>query len=225
MKSAAFNTIRAASEYKGQKCSANSRIYVAESVWPEFKHHLQEQISQLRVGDVEDYGNFINPVIQECSFDKLQNIIESAKNDLESEVVTGGKASKEEGYYVHPIIYKTSSPRHDIISQEIFSPILGVYVYPDTEWEETLKFVDTTSRYQYALRQAQTALKHSAGMLYLNTKCTGSVVGQQPFGGSRDSGTNYKTGTMAHWQRFVSTRTVNEEFRPLEKVQYSLNEV
>lgn len=207
MNIAAFNAIRAAFKYQGQKCSANSRIYVAESVWPEFKHHLQEQTAQLRVGDVEGYGHFINPVIQERSFDKLHKIIESAKNDPKLEVVTSGRTSKEEGYYVHPTVYKTSNPRHDIMSQEIFSPILNVYVYPDTEWEKTLKLVDTTSRYgltgsiftkdQYALRQAQTALKHSARMLYLNTKCTGSVVGQQPFG---------KTGTMAHLQRFVSTK-------------------
>lgn len=235
VKSAAFNTIRAAFEYQGQKCSANSRVYVAESVWSEFEKHLQEQIAQLKVGDVEDYGNFINPVIHERSFDKLNKFIEKAKNDPELELVAGGQASKEEGYYVHPTVYKTSNPQHSIMSQELFGPILAVYVYPDAKWEETLKLVNTTSRYaltgsifakdQYASRQAQTALKHAAGMLYLNTKCTGSVVGQQPFGGSRDSGTNDKTGTMAHLQRFVSARTIKEDFGSLGEVQYPSNEV
>ncbi|KAH7234042.1 hypothetical protein MRS44_001852 [Fusarium solani] len=234
IKSAAFNTVRAAFEYQGQKCSANSRVYVAESVWPEFKKHLQEQVSALKIGDVEQFENFINPVIHEASFDKLNKVIEDAKNDPELELIVGGKASKEKGYYVHPTIYQTKNPRHNIMSQEFFGPILGVYVFPDNAWEETLKTVDTTSRYAltgsifaldpYALRKAQDVLKHAAGMLYLNTKCTGAVVAQQPFGGSRDSGTNDKTGTMAHLQRFVSARTIKEEFVPLEKVTYPSNE-
>ena len=235
IRSAALNTIRAAFEYQGQKCSANSRVYVAESVWPEFKGHLQKEIAALKTGPVEDYSNFVNPVIHERSFDKLNKVIEDAKNDPELELIAGGKASKEEGFYVHPTVYRTSNPRHDIMSRELFGPILGVYVFPDNKWEETLKTVDTTSRYAltgsifakdpYASRQAQTVLKHAAGMLYLNTKCTGSVVAQQPFGGSRDSGTNDKTGTMAHLLRFVSTRTIKEEYVPLEGVQYPSNEV
>ncbi|KAE8380554.1 Aldehyde/histidinol dehydrogenase [Aspergillus bertholletiae] len=235
VRSAALNTIRASFEYQGQKCSANSRVYIAESVWPKFRRYLKEETEALKVGDVEDYGNFVNPVIHERSFDKLNKFINDAKSDSELELITGGKASKEEGYYVHPTIYRTSNPRHDIMSRELFGPILGVYVYPDAEWEETLKLINTTSRYgltgsiyakdPYASRQAQTALKHAAGMLYLNTKCTGSTVAQQPFGGSRDSGTNDKTGTMAHLQRFVSTRTIKEEFVPLEKVGYPSNEV
>ncbi|KAF7563407.1 hypothetical protein G7046_g728 [Stylonectria norvegica] len=235
IRSAALNTVRAAFEYQGQKCSANSRVYVPESAWPEFKGHLQEQISQLKVGNVEDPANFINPVIHEASFDKLNKVIEEAKNDPELELVTGGKASKTEGYYVHPTVYRTLNPRHDIMSRELFGPILGIYVYPDNEWEKTLKILDTTSRYAltgsifakdpYASRQAQTALKHAAGMLYINTKCTGSVVAQQPFGGSRDSGTNDKTGTMAHLQRFVSTRTIKEDFGEIDEVQYPSNEV
>ncbi|KAJ6051417.1 uncharacterized protein N7446_006049 [Penicillium canescens] len=235
VRSAALNTIRAAFEYQGQKCSANSRVYVAESVWPEFKKVLAEETAALKVGDVEDYGNFINPVIHERSFDKLNHFIETAKKDSELELIVGGKASKEEGYYVHPTIYRTFNPRHQIMSEELFGPILGVYVFPDAEWEQTLKLLDTTSRYAltgsifakdpYVSRQASTFLKHAAGMLYLNTKCTGSTVAQQPFGGSRDSGTNDKTGTMAHLQRFVSTRTIKEEFAPLEKVTYPSNEV
>ncbi|KAJ5584934.1 delta-1-pyrroline-5-carboxylate dehydrogenase [Penicillium hispanicum] len=234
VRSAALNTIRAAFEYQGQKCSANSRVYIAESVWPEFQQVLTEETSALKIGNVEDYSNFINPVIHERSFDKLNAFIEDAKSDSELELIVGGQASKQEGYYVHPTVYRTSNPRHEIMSRELFGPILGVYVYPDTEWEQTLKLIDTTSRYgltgsifakdPYASRQAQTILKHAAGMLYLNTKCTGSTVAQQPFGGSRDSGTNDKTGTMAHLQRFVSTRTIKEEFVPLEKVLYPSNE-
>ncbi|GLI74219.1 hypothetical protein PoHVEF18_002454 [Penicillium ochrochloron] len=235
VKSAALNTIRAAFEYQGQKCSANSRVYVAESVWPEFQKTLVEEIAALKVGPVEDYANFVNPVIHERSFDKLNKFIEDAKADSELELLVGGQASKEEGFYVHPTVYRTSNPRHEIMSSELFGPILGVYVYPDSEWEKTLELIDTTSRYgltgsifakdPYASRQAQTILKHAAGMLYLNSKCTGATVAQQPFGGSRDSGTNDKTGTMAHLQRFVSTRTIKEEFVPLEKVQYPSNEV
>ncbi|KAJ5674523.1 uncharacterized protein N7477_004457 [Penicillium maclennaniae] len=235
VRSAALNTIRAAFEYQGQKCSANSRVYVAESVWPEFQKVLVQETAALKVGSVEDYRNFINPVIHERSFDRLNNFIEKAKNDSELELVVGGRASKQEGFYVHPTVYRTSNPRHEIMSEELFGPVLGVYVYPDEKWEPTLKLIDTTSRYgltgsifakdPYASRQAQTILKHAAGMLYLNTKCTGSTVAQQPFGGSRDSGTNDKTGTMAHLQRFVSTRTIKEEFVPLEKVEYPSNEV
>ncbi|KAJ5760310.1 hypothetical protein N7520_007466 [Penicillium odoratum] len=235
VRSAALNTIRAAFEYQGQKCSANSRVYVAESVWPEFKKVLIEQTEALKIGPVEDYSNFINPVIHERSFDKLQKVIEDAKTDSELELILGGKASKDEGYYVHPTVYRTSNPHHEIMSKELFGPILCIYVYPDAEWEQTLKLVDTTSRYAltgsifakdpYASRQGQTALRHAAGMLYLNTKCTGATVAQQPFGGSRDSGTNDKTGTMAHLQRFVSTQTIKEEFVPLEKVGYPSNEV
>ncbi|EOD46528.1 uncharacterized protein ASPWEDRAFT_107887 [Neofusicoccum parvum] len=235
VKNAAFNVIRAAFEYQGQKCSALSRVYVAESAWPEFKQHLQEQIPQLKVGTPEDYSNFINPVIHERSFDKLNKVIEDAKSDSELELIVGGQASKKEGYYVHPTVYQTTNPRHDIMSRELFGPILGVYVFPDNQWEETLDLLDTTSTYaltgsiyardQAASRQAQTALKHAAGMLYLNTKCTGSTVAQQPFGGSRDSGTNDKTGTMAHLQRFTSVRTIKEDFVPLETIQYPSNEV
>ncbi|KAE8144965.1 Aldehyde/histidinol dehydrogenase [Aspergillus avenaceus] len=235
IRSAALNTIRAAFEYQGQKCSANSRVYVVESAWPEFQRCLKEEIEALKVGDVEDYSNFVNPVIHERSFNQLSKFIHDAKDDTELELITGGKASKDKGYFVYPTVYRTSNPRHEIMNRELFGPILGVYVFPDAGWKQTLQLIDTTSRYgltgsiyakdPYASRQAQMALKHAAGMLYLNTKCTGSTVAQQPFGGSRDSGTNDKTGTMAHLQRFVSTRTIKEEFVPLEQVVYPSNEV
>ncbi|GLB06626.1 delta-1-pyrroline-5-carboxylate dehydrogenase, mitochondrial [Aspergillus tubingensis] len=232
---AALNTIRGAFEYQGQKCSANSRVYVAESVWPAFQQTLKDHLSRLSVGPVDEYAHFINPVIHERAFDRLAEVIHSARNDPELELIAGGIADKSQGYYVHPTVYRTTNPKHEIMSRELFGPILGVYVYPDNEWEETLKLVDGTSRYAltgsiyakdpYASRQAQTALRHAAGMLYLNTKCTGSTVAQQPFGGSRDSGTNDKTGTMAHLQRFVSVRTIKEEFGSLEEVEYPSNVV
>lgn len=235
VKSAALNTLRAAFEYQGQKCSACSRVYVAESVWPEFKKHIQEETAKLKVGPPEDYSAFVNAVIHERSFDKLNEVIESAKSDPELELIAGGKTDKSAGFYVHPTIYQTTNPRHDIMSRELFGPLFGVYVYKDAELEETLKLIDTTSRYALTgavfahdpvvSRKAQDALKHAAGNFYLNTKCTGSVVGQQPFGGSRDSGTNDKSGTMGMLYRYTSIRTIKEEFAPLEEVQYPSNEV
>lgn len=235
VKSAAYNTIRAAFEYQGQKCSACSRLYVAASVWPEFKKHLQDEVPKLKVGPVDDLSSFVTPVIHEAAFDRLERVVEDARADPELELVVGGEASKERGYFVHPTVYRTTNPRHALMTTELFGPVLGVYVFPDDAWEETLETVDTTSRYAltgsifakdpYASRRAQTMLKHAAGMLYLNSKCTGSIVAQQPFGGSRDSGTNDKTGTVAHLQRFVSVRTIKEDFNDLDAIQYPSNEV
>lgn len=235
VKSAALETIRGAFEYQGQKCSATSRLYVAESVWPEFKSHVLEALGTVKVGPPEEYSNFMNAVIHERSFDKLNDVIEKAKSDPELELVTGGNADKAKGYFVQPTIYKTSNPRHELMNRELFGPILTTYVYPDSEFDSTLELIDTTSRYaltgsifardQLASRRAQDALRHASGMLYLNTKSTGSVVGQQPFGGSRDSGTNDKSGTAAIIARFTSVRTVKEEFGTLEELQYPSNEV
>ncbi|RVX66828.1 hypothetical protein B0A52_09558 [Exophiala mesophila] len=212
IRNAALNTIRAAFEYQGQKCSACSRVYVAESAWPEFKRVLVEETSKLRVGQPEQFDNFINPVIHQRAFDRLADVIKQAKTDSQLELVTGGKVDDSEGYFVHPTIYRTSNPRHDLMKRELFGPLFAVYVFPDAEWSETLRLIDSTSTYALtgsifardpiASREAQTVLRHSAGMLYLNTKCTGSVVAQQPFGGSRDSGTNDKSGTATLLSRF-----------------------
>ncbi|KAI5360045.1 putative delta-1-pyrroline-5-carboxylate dehydrogenase, aldehyde dehydrogenase [Septoria linicola] len=235
VKSAALNTLRAAFEYQGQKCSACSRVYVAESVWPEFKKHIQEGTAKLKVGPPEDYDNFVNSVIHERSFDKLDQVIESAKSDSELELVAGGKTDKSAGFYVHPTVYQTTNPHHDIMTRELFGPLFGVYVYKDHQLDETLKLIDSTSSYALTgavfahdpvvSRKAQDALKHAAGNFYVNTKCTGSVVGRQPFGGSRDSGTNDKTGTMGLLYRYSSIRTIKEEFGPLEEVEYPSNQV
>jgi 1-pyrroline-5-carboxylate dehydrogenase len=235
VRNAALNTIRAAFEYQGQKCSACSRVYVAESVWPKFRKVLVEETEKLKVGNPEQYDNFINPVIHQRAFDRLNDVIEKAKNDSELELVVGGKASKEEGYFVYPTVYKSTNPKHDIMVRELFGPLFAVYVYPDAEYPELLKTVDSTSTYaltgsifarnQHASRLAQDILKHSAGMMYMNTKCTGSVVAQQPFGGSRDSGTNDKSGTAAALQRWTSVRTLKEEFGTIDAVTYPSNEV
>lgn len=235
VRNAVMNVIRSAFEYQGQKCSALSRLYVSESVWPEFEKTLKDEMSKIKVGDPENYENFINSVIHERAFDKLNGAIEKAKNDPELDLVTGGQGSKEVGYFIHPTVYRTSNPRHDMMSTEYFGPMVCAYVYKDSEWDQTLQLVDTTSTYaltgavfardQFAIRKAQNVLKHAAGMLYINTKCTGSVVAQQPFGGSRDSGTNDKTGTAAHLQRFVSARTIKEDFGTLDNFTYPSNEV
>ncbi|KAI1441974.1 Aldehyde/histidinol dehydrogenase [Annulohypoxylon stygium] len=211
VKSAAFNTLRAAFEYQGQKCSACSRVYVTESVWPEFKKHLQEETAKMKVGPPEDYSNFVNAVIHERAFDRLNEVIESAKLDPELELIAGGRANKENGFFVHPTIYQTTNPCHDIMSRELFGPLFS----------KTLDLINTTSRYALtgsifavdaqALRRAQDVLEHAAGNLYLNT--------------NRDSGTNDKTGTVALVRRYTSVRTIKEDFIPLDEVQYPSNEV
>ncbi len=235
VRNAALNTIKAAFEYQGQKCSAASRIYVAESIWPEFRSVLVEETERLKVGPPEDYENFINAVIHKRSFDKLDDVIQKAKNDPELELVVGGQTDSSKGYFVHPTVYKTSNPKHDIMERELFGPVISVYVYPDADFDETLELVDSTSTYaltgsifardQVASRKAQDALRHSAGMLYLNTKCTGSVVGQQPFGGSRDSGTNDKSGTTNMLLRWASVQTIKEDFGTIDQILQPSNEV
>lgn len=235
VRSAAINTIKAVFEYQGQKCSACSRAYVAESVWPEFKKVLVEETEKLKVGDVEEYDNFINPVIHKRAFDRLSDTIKRAENDSELTLVTGGKTDGSKGYYVHPTVYQTSNPRHEYMAKEFFGPLVTIYVYPDSQFSDTLKLIDGTSTYaltgsifardQYASRQAQETLRHACGMLYLNTKCTGSVVAQQPFGGSRDSGTNDKSGTAGLLSRFVSVQTIKEEFGTATEVLNPSNEV
>ena len=231
---AALNTIRGSFEYAGQKCSATSRAYVAESIWPKFKKVLVDELETVKVGDVEDHSNFVNPVIHERSFDKLNSAITKAKDDRELTLVAGGSASKERGYFVQPTVYQTTNPKHEYMQKEFFGPLVTIYVYPDEGWQQILELVDGTSTYALTgslfardpttIRYGTDALKHSAGMFYVNTKCTGSVVAQQPFGGSRDSGTNDKSGTAALLQRWVSARTVKEEYNVLETLQYESNE-
>lgn len=218
---AVFNTVRGGFEYQGQKCSAPSRIYVAESVWPEFKQKLVSETSKIKTGIPEEYDNFVNAVIHEQAFNKLVSVINRANSDPEVTVLAGGNASKETGYFVQPTIYHTTKPHHELMKDELFGPIITIYTYPDSEWRQTLRLIDETSSYglagsvfardQVAIREAQNELKHSTGNFYVNTKSTGSIVAQQPFGGSRGSGTNDKVGSINLLTRFASVRAIKNE--------------
>ncbi|KAH9903935.1 delta-1-pyrroline-5-carboxylate dehydrogenase 1 [Xylariomycetidae sp. FL2044] len=238
---AVVQTVRGAFEYQGQKCSATSRLYVPKSIWPEFKEKLIEQTSALKVGEPSDPQNFIGPVIHKPSFDKLSRVIDEAKTDSELELIVGGKYDDSKGYFVHPTIYATTNPSHKLLSTELFGPILTTYVYDDTLTDGATAFVDAcamvddTSEYgltgavfaadRAAVRVAEDALRNAAGNFYVNCKSTGAVVGQQPFGGARASGTNDKAGSINLLGRFVSVRSIKEEFGATEKVEYPSNEV
>lgn len=233
-----INTVRGTFEYQGQKCSATSRVYVPKSLWPEFKSQLVSETSALKIGPVTDYSNFVGPVIHQRSFDNLSKVIDEAKTDPELDLFVGGKYDSSKGYYIHPTIYQASSPTHKIFSQELFGPILAVYVYDDAApnaFAEICKVVDETSEYgltgsvfaqdREAISFAEKALRNAAGNFYINCKSTGAVVGQQPFGGARASGTNDKAGSINILSRFVSMRVIKEEFNSLDKVEYPSNEV
>lgn len=233
------NTVRGAFEYQGQKCSACSRAYVPASLWDQFKPQLISEVQQLKVGDPEDFSNFIGPVIHQRSFDKLSGVIDSAKNDPELELLVGGTYDGSEGYFIHPTVYVTKNPQHKLLSEELFGPVLVVHVYDDANasvqaFSDICKTIDTSSAYaltgavfardRAAIRFAEEALRNSAGNFYVNCKSTGAVVGQQPFGGARASGTNDKAGSATLLSRFVSMRAIKEEFVPVEKVEYPSNE-
>ncbi len=235
---AVTNTIRGAFEYQGQKCSATSRAYVPASMWKEFKSQLLSETEKLKVGGPEDFGNFIGPVIHEASFKKLSKVIEDAKDDKDLELLTGGNCDSSKGFFVHPTIYQAKTSSHPNLSAEFFGPILTIHVYDDsseTAFEEICKVVDQTSDYgltgsifardRAAVRYAEEALRNSAGNFYINCKCTGAVVGQQPFGGARSSGTNDKAGSSNLLLRFVSLRSIKEEFLSTSSVMYPSNEV
>lgn len=233
-----LNTIRGAFEYQGQKCSATSRAYVPKSLWPEIKKGLVEETSKLKVGPPEQFDNFIGPVIHQASFDKLSKVIDDAKNDSELECVAGGTYDGSQGYYIHPTIYETSNVNHKLMSQELFGPVIAIYVYDDSSnpaqaFKDICKTVDQTSEYgltgavfaqdRDAIRTAEELLRNAAGNFYVNCKSTGSVVGQQPFGGSRASGTNDKAGSPNLISRFVSMRSIKEDFVGMTEVLYPSN--
>lgn len=213
---------RGAFEYQGQKCSAASRAYIPSNLWEDVKSKLVEQVNDFKMGTVEDFGNFVNAVIDERSFDKLAAYIDQAKKDNDAEIIVGGGHSKEEGYFIEPTVIVTSNPKYATMCEELFGPVLTIYVYEPKDWAATLELVDTTSPYaltgavfsqcRYALQEANTALKHAAGNFYINDKPTGAVVGQQPFGGARMSGTNDKAGSKHNLLRWVSMRTLKETF-------------
>lgn len=222
IKQVATAIARGAFEFQGQKCSAASRCYIPKSIWEEVKTFLIEDIESFKMGSPEDMGNFINAVIHERSFDKLAKYIDEAKADDTVEVVAGGNYDKSKGYFIEPTVIVAKDPKYTTMQEELFGPVVTIYVYEDSKWEETLELVDTTSEYaltgavlgtdRYALAQATDALQNCAGNFYINDKCTGAVVGNQPFGGARNSGTNDKAGSMINLLRWVSPRLIKETF-------------
>ena len=222
--------LRGAFEYQGQKCSAASRVYIAASIWPKIKELLKRDLASLKMGPAEDFGNFINAVIDEKSFDKLAGYIDRAKNDKDLEIIAGGNYDKSKGYFIEPTVILTKDPEYVTMCEELFGPVLTIYVYEDKDFEKTLEIVDKTSIYaltgavlaqdRYALATATQALRNAAGNFYINDKCTGAVVGQQPFGGARGSGTNDKAGSMINLLRWVSPRTIKETFDPPRDYRY-----
>ncbi|WP_256003887.1 L-glutamate gamma-semialdehyde dehydrogenase [Pedobacter deserti] len=222
--------VRGAFEYQGQKCSAASRVYVAKSIWPKVKELMLRDLSTFKMGGTEDLSNFINAVIDENSFNKLAKYIDEAKNDPQVEMIAGGNYDKSKGYFIEPTVLVVSDPKYTTMCEELFGPVLTVYVYEDGAFEEVLEIIDTTSIYaltgailaqdRYAIEKATHRLRNAAGNFYINDKCTGAVVGQQPFGGARGSGTNDKAGSMINLLRWVSPRTIKETFDPPKDYRY-----
>jgi 1-pyrroline-5-carboxylate dehydrogenase len=215
---------RGAFEFQGQKCSAASRAYIPHSMWDALKDILVPMVQSFKMGSPLDYSNFINAVIDEKAFDKISDYIELGKKDATVTLISGGNYDKSVGYFIEPTIFRVENPHHTLMEEEIFGPVLTIYVYPDNEYEETLKLVDKTSPYaltgavfssdRKALMLANELLKNAAGNFYINDKPTGAVVGQQPFGGARASGTNDKAGSIINLWRWVSPRTIKENFNP-----------
>ncbi len=213
---------RGAFEYQGQKCSAASRAYIPASLWNEVKKYVIEDLKSMKMGGTEDFTNFVNAVIDEKSFDKLASYILKATKDRKVKIIAGGKCDKKKGYFIEPTVIQTSDPMYVTMCEELFGPVLTVYVYKDEKYDETLKLVDRTSNYaltgciisndRYAIEKGMKALRNAAGNFYINDKPTGAVVGQQPFGGARGSGTNDKAGAMINLLRWVSPRTIKETF-------------
>ena len=230
VKQVATGIVRGAFEFQGQKCSAASRAYVPQSMWPALKEQLITDTKSMKMGSPEDFGNFITAVIHEGSFDKLASYIDQAKKDADAEIIVGGNYDKSVGYFIEPTIIVTSNPKCTTMETELFGPVITIYVYEDAKWEESLKLVDTTSEYaltgaifsqdRYAIEEATVALQNAAGNFYINDKPTGAVVGMQPFGGARASGTNDKAGSALNLLRWVSPRTIKETFVTPEDYRY-----
>ena len=221
---------RGAFEYQGQKCSAASRAYIPTSIWSDVKKHLIAQISELKMGSPEDPSNFINAVIHEASFDKIVSYIDAAKTDKDAEVIIGGNYDKSVGYFIEPTVIVSNSPKYATMCTELFGPVMTIYVYEDTAWEHSLKLVDESTEYaltgaifstdRYIVEKASKALENAAGNFYINDKPTGAVVGQQPFGGARASGTNDKAGSAQNLLRWTSVRLIKETFVTPEDYKY-----
>ena len=230
-KEVAVGAFSGAFEYQGQKCSAASRMYVPQSLWSDIKKEMNELYKSIKMGDVRDSSNFINAVIDEASFDNIVSYIEYAKSSDEAEIVFGGTYDKSVGYFVAPTMIHTTNPHFKSMEEEIFGPVLTAYVYEDSKVEETMELVDKTSPYgltgavfgrdRMEVVKACSKLQYAAGNFYINDKPTGAVVGKQPFGGSRGSGTNDKAGGEFNLIRWVSPRTVKETFIPPTDIRYS----
>jgi 1-pyrroline-5-carboxylate dehydrogenase len=226
---------RGAFEYQGQKCSAASRAYLPKNIAPAVKAKLVKAIQSMKMGTVEDFSNFVNAVIDEKSFDNIAKYINKAKKDKKAKILVGGNFSKKNGYFVEPTVIETSDPKYLTMCEEIFGPVLTIYVYPTNQFEKTLDLLDKTSKYALtgaiisqdrgSINLATDKLRHAAGNFYINDKPTGAVVGQQPFGGARASGTNDKAGSMLNLYRWLSARTIKETFNPPTDYKYPfLNE-
>lgn len=228
----AVNTalIRGAFEYQGQKCSAASRAYIPSNLWSSLKQRMLDEIKTIKMGDVTDFTNFIGAVIDKLAFDSIVEYIKYAKKSSDAEIIYGGGYDDSKGYFVEPTVVVVSNPRHKLMEEEIFGPVLTVYVYPEKEYKATLELCDKTSPYgltgaifandRMAIREAFSALRHAAGNFYINDKPTGAVVGQQPFGGARASGTNDKAGSFLNLLRWVSARAVKENLNPPKDFRY-----
>jgi 1-pyrroline-5-carboxylate dehydrogenase len=230
VKQVATGIARGAFEFQGQKCSAASRAYIPKSLWPAVKQQLITDVKSMKMGSPEEFGNFITAVIHEGSFNKLVSFIEQAKKDTDAEIIVGGNYDKSVGYFIEPTIIVTTNPKYTTMETELFGPIVTIYVYEDADWETTLELVDQTSDYaltgaifskdRYAIEQATIALQNAAGNFYVNDKPTGAVVGMQPFGGARASGTNDKAGSALNLLRWASPRTIKETFITPEDYRY-----
>jgi 1-pyrroline-5-carboxylate dehydrogenase len=222
--------IRGSFEYQGQKCSAASRAYIPRSIWNESKKNILRMISEIKTGDVTDFDNFVNAVIDESSFDRIMSYIDKAKGSPGIDIIAGGRGDKSEGYFIEPTIIVTEDPHFITMEEEIFGPLMTIFIYEDGQYEETLKLCDETSPYgltgsifsndKYAMMKACRALRYSAGNFYINDKPTGAMVGQQPFGGARASGTNDKAGSHLNLLRWVSPRTIKETLIPATDFKY-----
>jgi len=229
-KSLAVALSRGAFEYQGQKCSAASRAYIPSNLWNEVKAYVLEDLKSMKMGPTEDFTNYINAVIDEKSFDKLVKFIDSAKKDSQVEIIAGGNYDKTKGYFIEPTLIVVKDPKYVTMCEELFGPVLTIFVYDENKYEETLELIDSTSIYaltgailaqdRYAIELATKKLSNAAGNFYINDKCTGAVVGQQPFGGSRGSGTNDKAGAKINLLRWVSPRTIKETFVPPMDYKY-----
>jgi 1-pyrroline-5-carboxylate dehydrogenase len=221
---------RGAFEYQGQKCSAASRAYVPASLWDSVWKTMEADLKTIKMGEPDDYSNFVNAVIDERAFDRIASYIERSKSDPNVKIIAGGKCDKSKGYFVQPTVIKTNDPKSLTMCEEIFGPVITIYVYEDKDLEKILKIADSTSPYsltgaifardRYAVSDLTEKLRHAAGNFYINDKPTGAVVGQQPFGGARASGTNDKAGSILNLYRWLSPRTIKENFVPPSDYRY-----